>query len=139
MFATLAHAISSSSADGGGHRVERLPERADDAVDESEDVGRETLRVVPRIQLRDARGDGPELGVGLLDRDAGLQPRLELEELALRARGWRDRAGRAARRRRPSFDTRGGITPTSVVGMPSSVKLRPMIEGSRPNRFAHSL
>ena len=89
----------------------------------SDDVAGETFGIVPRIQLRDARGDGAELGVGLLDRHAGLEPRLELEELAPAALGWRDRAKRAARCRRPSFDTRGGITPMSVVGMPSSVKL----------------
>ena len=39
----------------------------------------------------------------------------------------------------PRLVKRFGMIPTSVVGVPLSVKLRPRIEGSRLNRFCHIL
>ena len=78
-FATLAHAISSTSATDPSSDQDREPDVADDGLDERDDVDGE--RAVALVLVANPAGDGRDVRVRLRHRHARLQARHDVEVL----------------------------------------------------------
>jgi hypothetical protein len=72
-------------ANRGEQRVEHRPEAADDGIDHVDDAQAEVRRVVGRELSGAARGEGRELRLGLLERGAACEPRLEVPPVVQRS------------------------------------------------------
>ena len=131
MFATLTHAISSTKATAPSRSSSELPDRRLRADPRARSTQAPWPRLRVGILLLEQLADAVHVGARLLERHAGLQPRVDGELMAgarLSGCGPPSSASGAQRSSVSSGNSNVcGSTPTTSCGMPFSDSVRPTI------------